>query len=278
MVSISKGLAGIVTALILGCSGNNAQMERKISSPACQKPAITDASNTVHAKHRLNVKNESPAEINRILSTLERVPDPLQKIVNDYGATVVIFDGVITDNESMGYWKGVQIPKWSEGKTYDILPGAYSRGYKEALVHQKPSPGSHGSVSLELHEYGHAAAYALGELVDLPEVSDVPYFVSVHKDSRKYENPDGSLRMSNYGYNYRDEFFAESFAKFYSSSETKDKLREDFPETYSFLLILEKLAADGSFANLNKLDYGGNKPHSVEYQKGDAPQGKCVVY
>lgn len=277
MVKAIRGLGALVAALCISCSGS----VKKVNPPVSNSPNLEtkiESLDLVHPKYKLNVTSENPEEINRILNVLENVHDSFQEIANNYKGTVVIFDGIITENESMRKWKGVQIPKWSEGKTYDILPGAYSVEHKEALIKQSYKAGSHGSVSLELHEYGHLIDHALGELINLHEISATSYFVSVHQASRTYKKPDGSQRLSNYGYKYRDEFFAESFAKFYFSPETKAELKGDFREDYHFLEILEMKAAEGLLADLNKLNNSGYEPHTIEDNKGDTINGKCVVY
>ena len=118
----------------------------------------------------------------------------------------------------------------------------------------------------------------MGSLVGMSDISNVPSFVAIHELSKTYKKKDGSRIISDYEFNYRDEFFAESFAKYYTSPETRKKLKKDFPEVYRFLAVLEKDAATGLLDYLKNFDSRSNEPHGIKHQEGDTPQGGCIVH
>ncbi len=273
MVRISEGLGAILLAFS-ACSGTT---EMKRYSPTVQERQLADITNVVHPAYRLNVRQPDAQGIQNILAVIERVPDPLQQAANEYGGIVVIFDGTITDNESMHSFKGQQIPKWSEGKVYDILPGAYSITFKEALIKRGYTPDSHGSVSLELHEYGHLMDFALGSAVSLPSLSSSPYFISVHEVSKRRTKSDGSRIISDYSYNYRDEFFAEAFAQYYHSPQSRQSLDANTPEAHHFFRNLEIAVSTDSLADFNKFYPGSNQPHPVQNNERPAIESHCII-
>ena len=57
----------------------------------------------------------------------------------------------ITELDKMRHLRGVQPRGWSEGKTWDVVPGAHSPGIRRTLI--GPHKG-HGSTDLSLHEFG----------------------------------------------------------------------------------------------------------------------------
>jgi len=74
--------------------------------------------------------------VEQIKDQLENVPDAIQKICNDSGWTVVIFDGKMTANASMSHLKGKKLGITHKGLAYDDLPGVLSPGGKEILIRQ----------------------------------------------------------------------------------------------------------------------------------------------
>jgi Pro-Pro endopeptidase len=263
------------------CAKNLPDVTKKPEVKMEEPSQIETSSDEVKVNYRLNVKERDQESIDQILGNLEKVPDAYQKIGNDFEGMIVIFDGNVTDNPSMESWKGKQIPKWKKGKTYDILPGVYSITWKEALIKQNYSEKSHGSVNLELHEDAHLIDHALGVSIGLDEISSSKPFRYVHKISKAKKDKFGSSEMDKYEYDYRDEFWAEIFAKFYYSSESREKLKDDLPDTHKYFVDLEVMVTSGKFSKSNYLEqfnYSADEPDDVQDNKGPAGNRKCVIY
>lgn len=185
-------------------------------------------------EYRVEAEYNDTRSTKRIIKTLEKVPDPLQRMVSDYGATVVLFGGEVLDH--IDSYEGTEDLRGVRGV---LIPST-----KEVFIHYTGHSAEDNSVSLELHEYGHAVDMALAELPGTPYTSP-GFFVSrskefseIHKSSMR--NPWFSLFvMARYERTNR-EFFAESFARFYYSDRTRESMKQLTPECYEFFRKMEE--------------------------------------
>ena len=100
-------------------------------------------------------------KVRESVEQLARVPARLIKMmVSHLGLEgVSVGEGAFTDFEAGRPFKGVRPRGWSEGKTWDDVPGAYDSTKKHVVIGTR---GNHGSESLALHEFGHAVGHLMG--------------------------------------------------------------------------------------------------------------------
>lgn len=104
---------------------------------------------------------------------------------------------------------------WQDGSTFDIVPGAYVPAQKAVLA----GGGNHGSLSLALHELGHAVGERLGYLKH-------PALKAAHE--RLYAKLPNYLQQGGPGGKAgRDELFAEAFAVLVQDGEAVATERYD---------------------------------------------------
>lgn len=205
-----------------------------LSNVALAHPDWPYTTDKIKPRYELRVKKRKERKIEEIINNLEHVPDKIQQICNDYGGKVIIFDGRITELEHMKHYKGQKPKGWE--LSWEHAPGTYYNKFKEVMI--KQSYDEYGT-NLELHEYGHMVDYALGKLMEEGRLSDIKEFIEIHE---KYSNQKflGIFNtMKPYEKNFRNEFFAESFAKYYYSKKTRKKLKKEYPEVYKFFKSLE---------------------------------------
>lgn len=137
----------------------------------------------------------------RHLQDYNRIPVALRDAAEAKGVQVYINnDKTLPDIDRQEAFRGVRPRGWAEGATWDIVPGAYSRQDRYVIA----GKGQSGSVSLLLHEYGHAAGHVLGYDNDTR-------LIALHK--RQYARLDSYLQQGGPGGQAgRQEFLAEAFA------------------------------------------------------------------
>ncbi len=224
---VCAGLCALVLGLVsTGCA-------TKYYPDLSQRKIVRQySSEEVIPNYKLNVREKDQKSIDNILDILENVPDTYQKAVNDYGGTVEIFDGKITDNESMRHLKGKKIRGSEHISNWDNHQASHVPYEKKILIKQNYSHFS-PCINLELHEYGHITDSALGNISYKGE------FKKIFEDY----NRNGIIEFSIGSKYQRDnirEFFAESFAKYYFSDKSRENLEKNYKEIYGYFNNLEK--------------------------------------
>lgn len=136
----------------------------------------------------------------------------------------------LTELEEYRYLKG-EIPRgWEDtGYTWDDVPGAGGDPTVAKIGYSDPSPKNfHDSLNLELHEIAHAVDQFV-----FNEISYGKEFAAIHAA----EQP---LFLPEIYFEYVEEYFAEVFAYYYLSDETKEALKQEAPKTYAFFENLPK--------------------------------------
>lgn len=137
----------------------------------------------------------------RHLQDYNRIPAALRDAVEAEGVkTYINNDKALPDIDRQERFRGIRPRGWSEGSTWDIVPGAYNSQDRYVIA----GKGQHGTMSLLLHEYGHAAGDTLGYDNDAR-------LVALHRSQYDrlvpYHQQGGPG-----GYAGRQEFLADAFA------------------------------------------------------------------
>jgi len=168
-------------------------------------------------------------DVNNVNRELAKIPDSILLKAKRKGAKLdMVSDSGITAHPDYTHLKGVRPRGWSHG-TWDDVPGA--GGSKTVVVANKLKEG-HGSINLVLHEHAHTIE---GRMTSGGSLSG--------KNSWKVDiwnkNKGRKLIPNHYEASYSEEYWAESFASYFNSAATRNKLPQnvidyfdDFVKTY----------------------------------------------
>lgn len=154
----------------------------------------------------------------------------LQGLVNE-GVVLKLFTGDLTDEPTAAYLKGKKPRGYSvNGPTWDDVPGIGGSEVVLAKIGYSDKGKGHGSINLELHELAHSIdKFVFGS------ISQDPYFLAVWKKEVKLLFPERS-----YFSDYPEEYFAESFAMYYLSDQTRNQVKVSAPMTYQLFIELSE--------------------------------------
>ncbi|MFS0776406.1 toxin [Neobacillus sp. 3P2-tot-E-2] len=163
-----------------------------------------------------------------IITRMASLPEALLDKINDQDITLKLFTGKLTDNQTARYLTG-QIPRgYKSQTTWDEVPGIGGSQVVLVKIGSSEKGKGHGSVNLELHEMAHS----IDKLV-FQNVSQNKEFQLIWEEERGILFPGNSYFIL-----HSEEYFAETFAMYYLSDETKLQLKELAPETYDFFQSL----------------------------------------
>lgn len=162
---------------------------------------------------------------NEILERLNHIDARILKNVNNSGTTLILSDAKLVDLPEFDNLKGV-VPR-GHTEPWDDIPGL--GGYISYVAIGKSEPSienNHGDINLELHEFGHIVdMYAMPDM----EMSQTNEFIEAHVQDKDNMFP------GNEYFEYRDEYFAEVFAYYYLTEESRDQLYQYAPATAKYL-------------------------------------------
>jgi hypothetical protein len=175
---------------------------------------------------------ESPYDKESAGAMIERLsvihPNILKALSNN-GVKMKLFTGRLTDQPAFAHLKGERPKGWSEGKTWDDVPGAGGSYIAAAKIGASKFGKGHGSINLELHEIAHSI--------------DNIVFKSLRNDEEFREAWSAEVKElfpdRPYFTNYPEEYFAEVFAMYYYNEKTKKQLKNTAPKTYDYIKQLE---------------------------------------
>ncbi|MGG4168397.1 anthrax toxin lethal factor-related metalloendopeptidase [Rossellomorea vietnamensis] len=164
-------------------------------------------------------------EAGEMIKRLDHIPTSLLESAESQDIKIRLFQNKLTDFSTTSHLKGVT-PRGYTNKsiTWDDVPGI--GGSKLVLVkigHSEKGQG-HNSYNLELHETAHS--------IDRYVLSDLYYkldFLPIWKREAPLLFPDEP-----YFNQYKEEYFAETFAMYYLNPETRNLLKQKAPATYQF--------------------------------------------
>lgn len=160
-----------------------------------------------------------------IINRLNKLPSNLIKKVESNGIKVKLFNGKLTDNPSAKKLTGIIPRGYETNKTWDSVPGIGGSSTVLVKIGASKKGSGHGSVNLELHELAHSIDNKV-----LKYASRTDSFKEIWDKEKEYVFP-----LRPYFQSYVEEYFAEVFAMYYFSEETKTELQMLAPLTYQYI-------------------------------------------
>jgi len=149
----------------------------------------------------------------------------LDKALNS-GLKIKLFTGKLTEQSKLLTLQG-KVPRgYSKADpSWDFVPGIGGGEIVYAKIGHSEFGKGHGSIALELHELAHS----LDKFI-FHYVRHHPLFLSAWKKEAKVLFP-----YQPYFHKFPEEYFAECFAFYYFSEESRSLLKEKAPLTYQFM-------------------------------------------
>lgn len=177
-----------------------------------------------------NSTKYNPNEVTNIILRLDHLPTSILQKVALSGIKVKLFQGKLTDNPSASYLKGITPRGYSNHAiTWDDIPGVGGSKIVLVKIGYSEKGKGHGSINLELHELAHS----LDKYLFHAENKNGNY-LSIWKEEAQKLFPN-----QNYLMKYPEEYFAESFAMYYYTNDSKKQLKYYAPKTYAYISSLK---------------------------------------
>lgn len=161
-----------------------------------------------------------------MIQRIDHINTFILKSLYEEGVFVKLFNGAITDEPTAAHLKGTKPRGYSEnGPLWDDVPGIGGSKVVLAKIGSSEKGSGHGSVNLELHELAHT----IDQFV-FDSVRDDMHFQSIWKKEVAQLFPG-----RDYFENYPEEYFAETFALYYLSEDSREFLKNSAPLTYEFI-------------------------------------------
>ena len=156
--------------------------------------------------------------LNEVFAEIAKAPPQVIETTLAAGKKIELVLGALTSHPSWKHLRGVRPRGWSEGKTWDDVPGG---GGPSTIIAVDKLFQGHGSKNIILHEHAHTYERALEKLDGMLLRRDDTVFLDIWRRTSW---------LSNYQQQYPEEAFAESFANYFDSIESRRKLASDYPE------------------------------------------------
>lgn len=168
-------------------------------------------------------------EVAKIIFRIDQIPSSILLKMNEKNIKIKLFNGRLTDNTTAHHLKG-KIPRgYTNGLTWDDVPGIGGSSIVLVKIGSSNKGNGHGSINLELHELAHS----LDRLVYF-EISHNLLFQSIWKEERALLFPGQEYFLT-----YPEEYFAEAFAMYFLGNEPRILLRQKAPKTYELIKELK---------------------------------------
>ncbi|OKO94125.1 toxin [Geobacillus proteiniphilus] len=176
----------------------------------------------------------SASEANETIRTLARIDRTILEQAADHHIYIQLLTGPITDEPTARHLRGKTPRGYMPGsKTWDDVPGiGGSHLVLVRLGHSEKGKG-HGSVNLELHEFAHSLDYIVFD-----RIHETDEFQAIWREEAPRLFPGEYYFLT-----YPEEYFAEAFAYYYASEETRQTLRAAAPRTYALIRGLAERAS-----------------------------------
>ncbi|MEH7388570.1 toxin [Bacillus sp. JJ1521] len=173
--------------------------------------------------------NETAAA--KMIERVSQIDDFILQGLVDEGVVLKLFTGLLTEEPTAAYLKGKKPRGYTEnGPTWDAVPGIGGSEVVLAKIGSSEQGKGHGSINLELHELAHS----IDKFV-FDSISEDPYFLAIWKKEVNQIFPNRS-----YFSDYPEEYFAEVFAMYYLSEETRNHVKNVAPLTYELFVEISK--------------------------------------
>jgi hypothetical protein len=186
----------------------------------------------IHPEYHCRNLPENDIEVKEYMASVEKIPDQLQDIVDDYRGNIIFSSG-----------KFSEIDEFKGDETRDDCAGLFRSPQIFVLCNNADK-----KVRVALHEYGHAIDEFAGKELFGRFISETE---PVKRMFKKYEQQlfceTGRPLCDLYNKKYYEtvnpkEFVAESIAKYYLSNKSKKQLRKTYPDMFEFYRHIEKKA------------------------------------
>ncbi|OLS37771.1 toxin [Bacillus sp. MRMR6] len=192
--------------------------------------AITNEQSQTYLNHIVllpkNLFNQQEAAdiINRIGTLPESV---LTELIKE-NIVLKLFTGNLTDNPTASHLAGIVPRGYPADQTWDNVPGIGGSKVVLVKIGSSEKGQGHSSINLELHEMGHSIDRYLYN-----NISQNPEFKSIWEQERGILFPGNAYFIM-----HSEEYFAETYAMYYFSEETKLQLRSSAPQTFFLIKSL----------------------------------------
>lgn len=174
-------------------------------------------------------QNFDQREVKEMTRNIASINPDIIKALYRHNVKIRFFTGNLTDLSEFSHLKGLQPKGWSEGSTWDDVPGAGGKYLAAAKIGHSNFGEGHGSINLELHEIAHSFDNKV-----LQKGSNKDRFMNIWKNEAATIFPENKYFIS-----FPEEYFAETFAMFYMSEQSRAELHEKAPKTYEYFQGLE---------------------------------------
>ncbi len=188
--------------------------------------------------------------LERVLASYSRLPWRMIQRLRDSGHGIDLVSHNVTNHPRMEHMRGVVPRGWAprlvwnhdtglqemeEQQTWDDVVGAGAAGTLPSIIAADSLDERHGSVDVVLHEVGHAADRYFADADESYEYSISRGFQSM-AEGLPYERiyPIGLIP---YNRNFQEENFAEMFAKFFKSPESRAELAAAYPAAAEYYAV-----------------------------------------
>lgn len=185
--------------------------EKNPNNVAVEPRVYNDYPNLKALDGVLKIEDYNNIFIKRSVEELAKIPEPVLQKLKDKGLKQLQIGNIsVVDMAKNDELKHQKPRNWSEGSTWDNVPGVYNPNDKTVAI----GVGSHGSESLALHEVGHA----IGDLFKLDKSKEM---IEHHK--RLFNKVNDYLQGGTIPGNRAgtEEMFAEALATFLDEGEAK---------------------------------------------------------
>lgn len=170
-----------------------------------------------------------------MINNLQKIDQNILMIAAEQNIQIKLFNGSLTEQSGLGSLRDEKPRGYADSApNWDLVPGMSNDRVVYAKIGHSEYGKGHGSVSLELHEIAHAI-----DRYVFNYVRKDPMFLKIWKQEVEKLFP-----HRNYFIKFPEEYFAETFAMYYFSEESKLVLENKAPLTFLFIQSLEKQAAN----------------------------------
>ncbi|WP_299093158.1 toxin [uncultured Metabacillus sp.] len=168
-----------------------------------------------------------------MIHNLQKIDENILILAANENIQIKLFNGSLTNQNGLSSLKDTKPRGYSDSDpSWNQVPGmSVDRVVYAKIGHSEYGKG-HGSVSLELHEMAHAI-----DRYVFHYIRKDPKFLSIWKQEVGQLFP-----LQSYFRNFPEEYFAETFAMYYFSEDTRSILNKKAPMTSWFIQTLENQA------------------------------------
>ncbi|WP_077618509.1 anthrax toxin lethal factor-related metalloendopeptidase [Bacillus sinesaloumensis] len=167
----------------------------------------------------------------QMIQRINQIDVPILKGLVNEGIVLKLFTGNLTDEPTAAYLKGKKPRGYTEnGPTWDEVPGIGGSEVVLAKIGSSDKGKGHGSINLELHELAHSI-----DRFVFDSISEDPYFLAIWEKEVNLLFPNRS-----YFSDFPEEYFAESFAMYYFTDQTRNHLKLVAPMTHQLFVDLSE--------------------------------------